>query len=288
MARTAEDNYPALPPSELTESTLPPLPPFPPFPALPPAENGSTVAHPPHSASKAESAYSDLDILPAILSGTDDTSAQFYIRISANALADLLAFVLNPDGTPARKARDICQRFALAQMEDLIGADQVQSLQNQLAEEGRAHRRTRREFEAETAARLKAEGDLASEIDRREGLRWQYEELRDLSYEETARAKQNGTLLTEMRAAVAHLVTPPAAPTTAALVPPATATHPAPAVAVPAPEPASTVPALEPASTVSASPTAPKSHLLKIAEPEPFTGKRSDLHRFCNQLGNSE
>ena len=285
MARTAEDNYLALPPSKLTESTLPPLPPFPPFPALPPAENGSTVAPPPHSASKAESAYSDLDLLPAILSGTDDTSAQFYIRISANALVDLSAFVHNPDGAPIRKVRDICQRFALAQMEDLISADRVQSLQNQLAEEGRAHRRTRRGFEAETAPRLKAEGDLASEIYRREGLRRQDEELRDLSYEETAHAVQNGTLLAEMRAVVAHLVAPYAVPTTAALVLPATATHPAPAVAVPAPQPASTVPAPEPASTVSASLTAPKSHLLKIAEPEPFTGKRSNLRCFCDQLG---
>ena len=69
---------------------------------------------------------------------------------------------------------------------------------------------------------------------------------------------------------VAHLVAPPTALTTAAPAPPATA------IAVPAPEPASTVPA---------SPTAPKSHLLKIAEPEPFTGKRSDLRRFCDQLG---
>ena len=74
-------NPPSHPPSS-PNLPFPPSLPFPPF-LLSPAENGSTVAHPPHSVSKAELAYSNLDLLPAILSGTDDTSIAkrvFFLR----------------------------------------------------------------------------------------------------------------------------------------------------------------------------------------------------------------
>ena len=91
-------------------------------------------------------------------------------------------------------------------MDDLVGAEKLGALQKQLGEEAADRRRTQRDLAAEIAARRKAEEDIAAEVTRKEELRRQFVELRDLSFEETARANQSADLLAEMRAVVAHLV----------------------------------------------------------------------------------
>ena len=177
---------------------------------------------------------SEPELRPAVIAGPGDSSEQYFIRISADTLAEIAPLV-----------------EAAPRTLDAAGKSQITELQRVLHRFGQTHT-TRPETLSPISLLREVQARLDDEATQNHRLQEQFDELGDIvdaegkrADEEAARANETAVLLNEHRTLVARLL------------------------ASPPPDPA---------------PNAARQNLIKIAEPDAYSGSRDGLRKFKKQL----